>query len=154
MQNTEQDILQNTGLNKIEHFIEHRKEPSMKLDKIHHVAIIVSDYEKSKDFYVNKLGFEIIRENYRPARNDYKLDLKLGDCELEIFGVQNPPKRVSRPEACGLRHLAFAVTDIEAVVQELESKGIACEPIRNDEFTNKRMTFFQDPDGLPLELHE
>lgn len=126
----------------------------MKLAKIHHVAIIVSDYEKSKDFYVNKLGFEIIRENYRPARNDYKLDLRLGDCELEIFGVQNPPKRITGPEACGLRHLAFAVDNVEETVKELEKKGIVCEPIRMDEFTNKHMTFFHDPDGLPLELHE
>lgn len=126
----------------------------MKLSKIHHVAIIVSDYEASKDFYVNKLGFEIIRENYRPARNDYKLDLKLGDCELEIFGVQNPPKRITGPEACGLRHLAFAVDSVEETVKELEQKGIVCEPIRMDEFTNKHMTFFRDPDGLPLELHE
>lgn len=126
----------------------------MKLDKIHHVAIIVSDYEKSKDFYVNKLRFEIIRENYRPARKDYKLDLKLGDCELEIFGVENPPRRVTGPEACGLRHLAFAVENVEETVKELAQKGIVCEPIRVDEFTNKHMTFFRDPDGLPLELHE
>ena len=126
----------------------------MMLNKIHHIAIIVSDYEKSKDFYVNKLGFEIIRENYREDRNDYKLDLKCGDAELEIFGVQNPPKRVDRPEACGLRHLAFAVSNIEEVVAELEAKGIPCEPIRFDTFTYKKMTFFHDPDGLPLELHE
>lgn len=126
----------------------------MNLTTIHHIAIIVSDYEKSKDFYVNKLGFEIIRENYREDRNDYKLDLKCGDAELEIFGVQNPPKRVDRPEACGLRHLAFAVSNIEEVVAELEAKGIPCEPIRFDTFTDKKMTFFHDPDGLPLELHE
>ncbi|MDD3220407.1 MAG: VOC family protein [Lachnospiraceae bacterium] len=125
----------------------------MKLDRIHHVAIIVSDYEKSKDFYVNKLGFSIIRENYRAKRSDYKLDLKLGDCELEIFGVENPPKRVSRPEACGLRHLAFYVEDVEATVQELSQLGIECEPIRVDDFTGEQMTFFFDPDGLPLELH-
>lgn len=126
----------------------------MNLNTIHHVAIIVSDYEKSKDFYVNKLGFEVIRENYRPSRDDYKLDLKLGDCELEIFGIKNSPKRVSRPEACGLRHLAFKIDCIEDVIKELNDKGIETEPVRIDEFTNKKMTFFQDPDGLPLELHE
>ena len=126
----------------------------MKLNSIHHVAIIVSDYEKSKRFYVNILGFEIIRENYRKHRNDYKLDLKLGDCELEIFGIKDSPKRVSRPEACGLRHLAFKVDCIEDVIKELNESGIETEPIRFDEFTNKKMTFFSDPDGLPLELHE
>lgn len=125
----------------------------MKLDKIHHVAIIVSDYEKSKEFYVEKLGFEILRENYRSERDDYKLDLKLGDCELEIFGVKNPPKRVNRPEACGLRHLAFYVEDVEQTAEELEKIGIQCEPIRVDEITGQKMTFFFDPDGLPLELH-
>lgn len=126
----------------------------MNLSMIHHVAIIVSDYEKSKEFYVDKLGFEILRENYRQDRNSYKLDLKLGTCELEIFGMENPPKRPSRPEACGLRHLAFAVTNIEDVIEELKQKGIACEPIRIDDYTNKKMTFFFDPDHLPLELHE
>lgn len=126
----------------------------MKLEEIHHVAIIVSDYEKSKDFYVNKLGFEIIRENYRAARDDYKLDLKLGDCELEIFGVKNAPKRPSYPEACGLRHLAFAVENIEETIAELNARGIETEPVRCDDYTGKKMTFFSDPDGLPLELHE
>ncbi len=122
---------------------------------IHHVAIIVSDYEKSKDFYVNKLGFEIIRENFRPQKNDWKLDLRINEStELEIFAPQNPPKRPSYPEACGLRHLAFAVDDIVNTVNELNAIGIECEPIRTDEFTNKKMTFFFDPDGLPLELHE
>lgn len=125
----------------------------MNFSRIHHVAIIVSDYEKSKEFYVEKLGFSIIRENYRTDREDYKLDLKLGDCELEIFGVKNPPKRVTRPEACGLRHLAFWVDDVEKAVLELKEMGITCEPIRLDEFTGKQMTFFFDPDGLPLELH-
>ncbi len=127
----------------------------MRLDCIHHIAIIVSDYEASKDFYVNKLGFEILRENYRQERDDYKLDLKVNEStELEIFGVKNPPKRVDNPEACGLRHLAFTASDIEAMVAELEAKGIPCEPIRIDVITGKRMTFFKDPDGLPLELHE
>lgn len=130
----------------------------MKLNKIHHIAIIVSDFQAAKNFYVHKLGFQVIRENYREQRNDWKLDLRLGDgpesIELEIFAEQDPPKRVNRPEACGLRHLAFYVDDIEAAVRELAEVGIECEPIRYDEYTNKRMTFFFDPDGLPLELHE
>lgn len=126
----------------------------MNLTVIHHIAIIVSNYEKSKDFYVNKLGFQILRENYREERGDYKLDLKLGECELEIFSGKNNPKRPSYPEACGLRHLAFKVDDIEKEVEELKVLGIEVEPIRLDEITSKRMTFFQDPDGLPLELHE
>ena len=127
----------------------------MNLAAIHHIAIIVSDYEKSKDFYVSKLGFEVIRENYRPQKEDWKLDLRVNEStELEIFAPKNPPKRPSFPEACGLRHLAFKVEDIEKVVAELNALGIECEPIRMDEFTNKKMTFFFDPDGLPLELHE
>jgi len=126
----------------------------MQLNKSHHVAIIVSDYEKSREFYVEKLGLPIIRENYREDRGDYKLDLQVGDIELEIFGVKNPPKRVTNPEACGLRHFAFQVDDIEEAVEWLHNKGIETEPIRMDEFTGKRMTFFRDPDDLPLELHE
>jgi glyoxylase I family protein len=126
----------------------------MNLNTIHHVAIIVSDYEKSKHFYVDLLGFQIIRENYRAARGDYKLDLELGDYELEIFGIPGSPKRPSYPEACGLRHLAFQVDCIEETVKELNNLGIETEPIRIDEFTDKKMTFFKDPDGLPLELHE
>ena len=126
----------------------------MNLQTIHHVAIIVSDYEKSKKFYVDLLGFQVIRENFRPERGDYKLDLQLGDCELELFGISNAPKRPNYPEACGLRHLAFKVSNIEAVIAELNKKGIETEPIRIDAFTDKKMTFFHDPDGLPLELHE
>ena len=126
----------------------------MKLNSIHHVAIIVSDYERSKDFYVNKLGFEVIRENYRAEKDDYKLDLRLGDSELEIFGVKNPPARPTNPEAAGLRHLAFRVEDIEETVAWLNSLGIETEPIRLDDYTGKPLTFFKDPDGLPLELHE
>ena len=127
----------------------------MNLSKIHHIAIIVSDYEVSRDFYVNKLGFSVIRENCRPERRDWKLDLRLNECtELEIFAEENPPKRVSRPEACGLRHLAFHVESVEQTVKELEAAGIECEPIRIDTYTGKKLTFFQDPDGLPLELHE
>ena len=127
----------------------------MKLSVIHHVAIIVSDYEVSKDFYVNKLGFPVIRENYRPQKDDWKLDLRVNDTtELEIFGVKNPPERVTNPEAAGLRHLAFHTSDIEADAAELEAKGISVEPIRVDEFSNWKFTFFADPDGLPIELHE
>lgn len=116
----------------------------MRLSIIHHIAIIVSDYEKSKDFYVNKLGFEIIRENYRAERDDWKLDLRVNDTtELEIFGVNNPPKRVNRPEAAGLRHLAFYTEDVEAAAAELAEKGISMEPVRVDEFSGKRFTFSQ-----------
>ena len=130
----------------------------MQLAQIHHVAIIVSDYPAAREFYVDKLGFAVVRENFRPARGDWKLDLRVGEgpgtVELEIFGEPAPPARVTRPEACGLRHLAFRVEDIDAAVAELAEKGIPCEPVRVDEFTGKRMTFFFDPDGLPLELHE
>jgi glyoxylase I family protein len=126
----------------------------MNLSKIHHIAIIVSDYEKARDFYVNKLGFEVLRENYRKERDDWKLDLKINEqTELEIFAVKNPPKRLSYPEASGLRHLAFFVEDIYESVKELEALGIECEEIRRDEITGKEMTFFKDPDGLPIELH-
>ena len=127
----------------------------MILSKIHHIAIIVSNYETAKDFYVNKLNFPIIRENYRPERNDWKLDLRVNEyTELEIFAEPDPPKRVNRPEACGLRHLAFCVESVEQTVKELAEVGIDCEPIRVDAYTGKKMTFFQDPDGLPLELNE
>lgn len=126
----------------------------MELNLIHHIAIIVSNYEVSKNFYVNILGFKIIRENYREDRNSYKLDLKIGNSEIELFSMNECPKRLTRPEACGLRHLAFCVNDIEVVIAELNSKGIKTEPIRIDEYTNKKFTFFNDPDGLPLELHE
>lgn len=126
----------------------------MKLQQIHHVAIIASDYKKSKEFYVDKLEFEVLRENYREERGDYKLDLKMGDCELEIFGIPNSPARVSYPEACGLRHLAFRVDCIEDAINWLYEKGIETEPVRLDAYTNKKMTFFHDPDYLPLELHE
>jgi glyoxylase I family protein len=127
----------------------------MELSEIHHVAIIVSNYAASRDFYVNKLKFPVIRENYREDKEDWKLDLRVNPTtELEIFAPKNPPARLSYPEACGLRHLAFKTADIEKTVEELEHLGIACEPIRLDAFTGKKMTFFADPDGLPLELHE
>lgn len=126
----------------------------MNLNKVHHVAIIGSDYEKSKQFYVEKLGFQVIRENYREERDDYKIDLQLDDLELELFIIKKCPKRPSFPEAYGLRHLAFRVDSVEETVRELNSLGIETEPIRYDTYTNKKMTFFFDPDGLPLEIHE
>ncbi len=127
----------------------------MELSRIHHIAIITSDYDKTIEFYVKKLGFNIIRENYRLERKDWKLDLRVNEfTELEIFVESNPPKRVNRPEACGLRHLAFYVDSVEQTVSELEKVGINCEPIRLDDYTGKKMTFFHDPDGLPLEIHE
>ena len=115
----------------------------MKLNSIHHIAIIVSNYEISKNFYVNILGFKIIRENYRKERNSYKLDLKIGDSEIELFSMNECPKRLTRPEACGLRHLAFRVDNIEDVIAELNSNGIESEPIRIDEYTNKKFTFLR-----------
>lgn len=127
----------------------------MNFSAIHHVAIIVSDYEVSREFYVERLGFEVVRENWRPEKRDWKLDLRVNPTtELEIFAPENPPARPSYPEACGLRHLAFRVSDIETAVAELAERGIECEPVRTDDFTGERMTFFSDPDGLPLELHE
>lgn len=126
----------------------------MDFNKIHHVAIICSNYEISKEFYVEKLGFEIIREIYREERQSYKLDLKLGESQIELFSFPNSPKRPSYPEACGLRHLAFEVNDIEEAVKELKGKNIQVEEIRIDEYTEKKFTFFNDPDGLPLELYE
>lgn len=126
----------------------------MKLNKIHHVAIICSNYAKSKNFYVNILGLKIIREVYRDKRASYKLDLAIGDTEIELFSFPNPPARPSYPEARGLRHLAFEVDKIEMVTDELESYGIEVEPIRTDELTGKKFTFFNDPDGLPIELYQ
>jgi glyoxylase I family protein len=127
----------------------------LKLNTIHHIAIICSDYQISKDFYTRILGFTIIAEHYRAERNSYKLDLALGDRYfVELFSFPNPPARVSRPEACGLRHLAFEVDDIAAASDWLKQNGIQAEPIRTDEYTQKRFTFFADPDDLPLELYE
>lgn len=126
----------------------------MQLNQIHHVAILASDYEKTKEFYVEKLGFQVIRDVYREDRDDYKIDLQLGDCELEVFVVKNAPQRPNYPEALGLRHLAFKVADIEDAVAWLNAKGIETEPVRFDIYTQNRMTFFKDPDGLPLEIHE
>ena len=126
----------------------------MKLGRIHHVAIIASDYQASKDFYVNKLGLPLIREVFRQERQDYILTLLAGDVEVELFVEDNPPRRVTNPEARGLRHLAFHVGDIEEAVKDLNALGIPTEPIRVDPYTGTRMTFFRDPDQLPLEIHE
>ena len=126
----------------------------MDLTSVHHVAIIGTDYQRTREFYVDKLGFAVIRDTRRPEKGDCKLDLRLNGLELEVFIKPDAPKRPSYPEACGLRHLAFRVTDVPAVVAELAEKGIACEPIRTDDLTGEQMTFFFDPDGLPLELHE
>ncbi len=127
----------------------------IKLNQVHHVAIICSDYEASKRFYTESLGFNIAAENYRVERKSYKLDLNLGDrYRIELFSFPESPKRPSKPEACGLRHLAFETDDVTLAVEELKAKGVACEPIRIDEYTGKRFTFFRDPDDLPLEIYE
>lgn len=127
----------------------------MKLNSIHHIAIICSNYEVSKKFYTEILGLEIVREIYREERQSYKLDLALnGNYIIELFSFPNPPKRVSLPEATGLRHLAFEVNDLDKVIEELNLKNVITEPIRIDGFTGKRFTFFSDPDGLPLEFYE
>lgn len=123
--------------------------------QIHHIAIICSDYEVSKKFYTEVLGLNIIREVYREERQSYKLDLAIGEhYVIELFSFPNPPKRPSRPESCGLRHLAFAVENIETKREELMQKGLSCEDIRTDEFTDKKFFFTADPDGLPLEFYE
>ena len=127
----------------------------MQINKIHHVAIICSDYPKSKQFYTDVLGFTIIQETYREARDSYKLDLQVGNgAQIELFSFPNPPQRVNRPEACGLRHLAFAVDDIHDTVKYLRLRGIEVEEIRLDELTNKLFTFFPDPDNLPIEIYQ
>ena len=126
----------------------------MRLNKIHHIAIIASNYEVSKKFYTEILGLEVIREVYRKERDSYKLDLKLGDSEIELFSFPNAPVRPSYPEARGLRHLAFEVDNIDEAIAELNLHGIECEPIRIDKIKRKRFTFFEDPDKLPLELYE
>lgn len=125
------------------------------LHAIHHVAIICSDYDVSRKFYTEILGLNIVAEHYRPERNSWKLDLALnGTYIIELFSFPHPPKRISRPEARGLRHLSFSVKDLQATITMLNNKGISTEPVRTDEYTGKRFTFFADPDGLPLELYE
>lgn len=127
----------------------------LNLSAIHHIAIICQNYEVSKQFYTDVLGLSILGEYYRAERQSYKLDLALsGQYIIELFSFPNPPKRPSRPEALGLRHLAFAVADIDAAVAHLTEQGVVTEPIRVDETTGRRFTFFADPDGLPLELYE
>jgi glyoxylase I family protein len=127
----------------------------MQITRLHHVAVIGSDYPRSKHFYTEVLGFPVVSEVYRAERKSYKLDLALpGGGQIELFSFPHPPPRPSRPEACGLRHLALEVADIMAAVQFIKQKGVKVEPIRLDELTGKRYTFFADPDGLPIEFYE
>ena len=127
----------------------------MEIEKIHHIAIICRNYEKSKYFYTEILPFTIQAEHYRTERQSYKLDLSLnGEYILELFSFPTPPKRLSHPEACGGRHLALAVKDLEASITYLESQEVVCEPIRTDEYTGQRFTFLEDPDSFPIELYE
>ena len=126
----------------------------MFLEKQHHIAVISSSWEKAKEFYVDKLGFTVVREVYREAQQDYLRMLKLGETTLEIFIKPEAPQRVNNPEAMGLRHLAFHVENIEPAVAWLNGMGIETEPVREDLVNGGRFTFFKDPDGLPLELHE
>jgi glyoxylase I family protein len=127
----------------------------LKLNRVHHIAIICSDYEQSKRFYTEVLGMEVMAEVYREARQSYKLDLAVaGLYQIELFSFPEPPPRPSRPEAAGLRHLAFEVDDIDIAIAHVNSCGVVAEPIRIDEFTGKRFTFLSDPDGLPIEFYE
>lgn len=127
----------------------------LQINHIHHIAIICSDYAASKQFYTGVLGFQVLAEVYREERRSYKLDLALnGVYAIELFSFPNPPARVSRPEACGLRHLAFSVQDIDETVSYLAGHNIVAEPVRTDEYTGKRFTFIADPDGLPIEFYE
>jgi glyoxylase I family protein len=127
----------------------------LKLNRVHHIAIICSDYERSKQFYTQVLGLKIVREVFRAERNSYKLDLEVnGLYQIELFSFPNPAARPSRPEAAGLRHLAFEVDNIDEAVAEIQKHGVEVEPIRVDEYTGKRFTFFADPDGLPIEFYE
>jgi len=122
---------------------------------IHHVAIIAANYARSRDFYLNTLGLTLVSEHYREARDSWKLNLALPDgCEIELFSFPSPPPRPSRPEACGLRHLALATSDLDAEILRLAQCGVACEPVRVDEYTGRRFTFLADPDDLPIELYE
>ncbi|MCH5720404.1 SMU1112c/YaeR family gloxylase I-like metalloprotein [Niabella hibiscisoli] len=128
---------------------------SMKIEKLHHIALICSDYEKSKQFYTDVLGFTIEQEVFRAERKSYKLDLSLnGQYLIELFSFPDPPARITKPEATGLRHIAFSVRDIAETINYLQSKNIVPEPVRVDEFTGKKFTFFADPDSLPIEVYE
>ena len=126
----------------------------MILGKQHHIAIIASSWEKAREFYIEKLGFRLIREVYRPAQDDFLRMLSLGDTTLELFIRPDAPQRVNNPEALGLRHLAFHVADVPATAAWLNGLGIETEPVREDKVNGGRFTFFKDPDGLPLEIHE
>jgi glyoxylase I family protein len=127
----------------------------LKLNRVHHIAIICSDYERSKQFYSEVLGLKVVREVFRAERNSYKLDLEVaGQYQIELFSFPNPRPRPSRPEATGLRHLAFEVDDIDEAIRHINTRHVITEPIRIDEFTGKRFTFFADPDGLPIEFYE
>lgn len=127
----------------------------MPIRGVHHAAIICSDYHRSRDFYTRVLGLTVVRETRREHRDSYKLDLQLPDgTQIELFSFPTPPARVTRPEACGLRHIAFAVEGLYEEILRLRSHGVEVEPVRVDELTRKRYTFFSDPDGLPLELYE
>lgn len=127
----------------------------MVLGGIHHAAVICSDYAVSRDFYTRVLGLAVLAENHRADRQSWKLDLALPDgSRIELFSFAKPPPRPSAPEAAGLRHLAFAVADIDAAIRHLQAHGVAVEPVRVDEYTGRCFTFFKDPDGLPLELYE
>lgn len=127
----------------------------LKLNGVHHIAIVTADYPRSKRFYCEILGFTLMSEVYRAERDSWKGDLALnGRYTIELFSFPDPPARVSRPEACGLRHLAFSVDNVEQASAELTLAGVSCEPVRIDPETRRRFTFFSDPDGLPLELYE
>lgn len=127
----------------------------LKLNRVHHLAVICSDYKASRYFYTEILGLKILNEAYRADRDSYKLDLAVnGLYQIELFSFPDPPVRISRPEARGLRHIAFEVDDLTVSVNELNNKGVITEEIRRDEFTGKRFVFFSDPDGLPIELYE
>ncbi|HVV56429.1 MAG TPA: VOC family protein [Mucilaginibacter sp.] len=127
----------------------------LKLNRVHHIAIICSDYQRSKHFYIHVLGLQVVREVYRAERDSWKLDLSVnGQYQIELFSFPSPPARPSRPEAAGLRHLAFEVTDIDEAIAEIKKQGIEAEPVRTDEYTGKRFSFFADPDGLPVEFYE
>lgn len=127
----------------------------MEIKALHHVAIICSDYDRSKTFYTKILPFTVIRETYREARASWKLDLAIpGGGQIELFSFPNPPPRVNRPEAQGLRHIAFLVKNLDTQIADLNSNGVIVEPIRTDELTGQRFTFFPDPDGLPIEIYE
>ena len=130
-------------------------EAMLHLNKVHHIAIICSDYHRSLYFYTHVLGLKVLAEHFREARQSFKTDLALGkDYVIELFSFPSPPPRATRPEAAGLRHLAFEVDSVAQAAEELDALGISHEDVRTDEYTGKRFLFFQDPDGLPIEVYE